>query len=141
MSAINSLIASTDTNATAEKSKGLKTEDFLKIMIEELQHQDPFEPMSSKDLVVQIGQIQGIQSSMELTATLKDLSLNQKLAAAGSILGKLVSGNEGQIEVSGLVTAVKVEGDKVFLELDSGERLSIDNVLQIQDADAETLAN
>ncbi len=30
--------------------------------------------------------------------------------------------------------AVKVENDKVFLELDSGQRLSMDNVISVQNA-------
>ncbi len=113
---------------------GMKAEDFLSIMVKELQQQDPFEPTSSKDLINQIGQVSSIQSNMELIQTLKDLSLNQKLSAASSLLGKLILGrSEDGDEVNGVVTAVKREGDKIYIELDSGQRLSIDDVLQVFD--------
>jgi len=111
---------------------GMKAEDFLSIMVKELQQQDPFEPTSSKDLINQIGQVSNIQSSMELIQTLKELSLNQKLSAASTLLGKMILGrSEDGDEVNGLVTAVKREGDNIYIELDSGQRLSIDNVLQV----------
>ncbi|NLX05738.1 MAG: hypothetical protein GXY33_11400 [Phycisphaerae bacterium] len=133
--------ANAATGTATTGSKGMKIEDFLKIMIQELQQQDPFEPMSSKDLVNQVGQIQNIQSTMSLSETLENLSLNQSLSAASSMIGKVVVGLDGSAnEVSGVVTAVKVEDRKVHLELDSGQRLSMDNVIQVngQTATGET---
>ncbi len=129
--------ASNNKNMNSGQTKGLggmKAEDFLSIMVKELQQQDPFEPTSSKDLINQVGQVSSIQSNMELIQTLKELSLNQQLSAASSLLGKLVLGrNEDGDEVNGIVTGVKREGDKIYIELDSGQQLSIDNVLQVFD--------
>ena len=129
--------ASNNKNMNSGQIKGLggmKAEDFLSIMVKELQQQDPFEPTSSKDLINQVGQVSSIQSNMELIQTLKELSLNQQLSAASSLLGKLVLGrNEDGDEVNGIVTGVKREGDKIYIELDSGQQLSIDNVLQVFD--------
>jgi len=117
---------------TVKGTKGMKPEDFLKIMIKELQQQDPFEPISSKDLLDQVGQIREIQGSMDLTAALKDLTVYQKLAAGGSMLGKLVEGIDSTGEnVEGLVLSVRIEDEKVYLELDSGRRLLLDNVVKV----------
>ncbi len=118
---------------------GMKAEDFLSIMVKELQQQDPFEPTSSKDLINQIGQVSSIQSNMELIQTLKELSLNQKLSAASTLLGKLILGrSEDGDEISGIATAVKREGDKIYVELDSGQRLAVDDVLQVFDKSEDT---
>ncbi len=123
---------STSTVNSSSSAKTIDPQEFMKIMIKELEQQDPFEPASSKDLVNQVAQIQSIQGNMTLTATLKDLSLSQKLASAGNMIGKLVTGkdNDGN-DVTGLVTSVKREGDKVYLELDTGRQLSVENVLTI----------
>jgi flagellar basal-body rod modification protein FlgD len=123
-----------NTSTVPSKFNDLKAEDFMNIMLKELQQQDPFEPVSSKDLVSQMGQISSIQSNMQLSSTLKDLAINQKLSVAGTLLGKEVTGLNGNGDkVNGIVTAVKREGDKVFLELDSGERMSVDNVTAMVD--------
>ncbi len=128
----NSTTGGTNGSHQIKGLNGMKAEDFLSIMVKELQQQDPFAPTSSKDLINQIGQVSNIQSSMELIHTLKDLSLNQKLSAASTLLGKMILGrSEDGDEVSGLVTAVKREGNNIYIELDSGQRLSIDNVLQV----------
>ncbi len=123
------------TSSTAGSSKSplsMKPEDFLSIMIKELQQQDPFNPTSSKDLIDQVGQVSNIQSSMELTKTLRDLSTSQKLTSASNMLGKVVLGKTKDGDnVSGLVTAVSKEGDDVYLELDSGEKLPINNVTDV----------
>jgi len=116
----------------AKKLNEIQVDDFMKIMVKELQQQDPFEPMSSSDLLNQIGQIRDIQSALELQTTLKELAANQKLAAATTMLGKLILGiNADGDQLSGLVTAVKLEGDTVFLELDSGARINLDNVIEV----------
>lgn len=120
-----------------KKSNEIQVDDFMTIMIKELQQQDPFEPMSSKDLLNQIGQMQNIKSAIDLQDTLEKLAGGQKLAAAGNLMGKLVLGLDADGErVSGLVTAIKLEGDGVFLELDSGERVEIDDVLEVSNGAA-----
>lgn len=122
----------------ARQLNEMKVEDFMKIMIKELRQQDPFEPVSSKDLLQQIGQLRDMQSAMELHDTLEALSGNQKLGAASSMLGKLVVGHseDGEI-VEGMVTSIKREGDKIFLELDSGQRLDLDDVIEVYGKDAD----
>ena len=60
--------------------------------------------------------------------------LQNQIASAGGLIGKFVTGLDGLNDsVDGLVTAVRVEGDDVFLELDTGKKLSVDRVTQIFD--------
>jgi flagellar basal-body rod modification protein FlgD len=130
---LNGSTGTTSTTTTASsKMNTIKPEEFLKIMIQEMQQQDPFEPVSSKDLVNQVAQVRDIQSSMDLQATLKDLAISQKLAGAGTMIGKNVTGKTDQgEEVTGVVASVVREGDNVFLELSGGQRLAIGNVLKV----------
>ena len=117
---------------TKSKVSEIKPEDFLKIMLAELQQQDPFEPVTSKDLIAQVGQVKDIQSSMDLSTTLKDLAVSQKLSAAGTLLGKEITGlNSDGDKISGLVSSITREGNTIYLELDSGQRLEVGNVLTV----------
>ena len=70
---------------------GLTSEDFVKILIAQLQNQDPTNPMDSDQLLSQISQMRGLQSSLELSASLKSLTLSQQLTSATSFLGKQVT--------------------------------------------------
>jgi len=129
----------TGTPTRSSKLNSIKPEEFLKIMIQEMQQQDPFEPVSSKDLVNQVAQVRDIQSSLELPQTLKDLAISQKLSSAGAMIGKQVIGKDNDgYDVAGTVTAVKREGDNVFLELDNGQRLAIGNVTSVVNPPAAT---
>jgi len=139
MSSISTLTSVTGASGSvAKKTKGINAEDFMKIMIKELQQQDPTEPVSSKDLLTQISQISNLQSATELSQTLKDLAASQKLGSASSLLGKVVHGvtSEGK-DLSGMVTGVKLENDNVYLELDSGEQMDMNYVTEVYGKDAD----
>jgi flagellar basal-body rod modification protein FlgD len=125
------------------KSKNfeLKTEDFIKMMITQLQNQDPMEPAKNQELLAQMSQIGQLQSATTLQESLKAMVMQQNIAGAGNLIGKMVQGmNEVGASISGLVNSVRVEKDGVFLELDNGQRLALTRVQNITQATPETLA-
>lgn len=124
-------------NMVKSSKKELKTEDFIKMMITQLQNQDPMEPAKNQELLAQMSQIGQLQSATSLQATLKSFSAQSQIASAGSMIGKAVAGNdENNDQVTGIVAAVRVEKDKVYLELDSGKTLPLSNVTGVAPATA-----
>ncbi len=116
------------------KSKGmeLKTEDFIKMMITQLQNQDPLEPAKNQDLLAQMSQIGQLQSSTSLQESLKGMVLQNQIGSASALIGKTVQGLDGQDDpVTGLVNSVKVGADGVSLELDNGKSPMLSRVTQI----------
>lgn len=119
-------------NQLKPKGFGLKTEDFIKMMITQLQNQDPLEPAKNQELLAQMSQIGQLQSQTLLQESIQGMVLQQSLGSAGNLIGKLVAGTDDQGEQTvGLVSSVRVEGGQVFLELDSGKRLSLARVTQV----------
>ncbi|MBC8109381.1 MAG: flagellar hook capping protein [Anaerolineae bacterium] len=120
------------TNQMPKKSFALKTEDFIKMMITQLQNQDPMEPAKNQELLAQMSQIGQLQSQTTLTDSLKSMVLQNNLGAAGNLIGKSVqgTGDRGE-EVTGLVNSVRVQEGSVFLELDSGKSLELTKVMNI----------
>ena len=117
----------------------LNTDDFIKMMLTQLQNQDPLEPAKNQELLAQMSQIGQLQTATQLQNTLKGLTLQNQLGSAGNLIGKLVQGLDSNNEnVSGLVSSVRVENNQVFLELDSGKTLSMGNVTSIAAAPANT---
>ena len=114
------------------KSLELKTEDFIKMMITQLQNQDPLEPAKNQELLAQMSQIGQLQSSTSLQESLKGMVLQNQIGAAAGLIGKTVQGMDAQNEaVTGLVNSVKVASDGVSLELDNGKTLELSRVTSI----------
>ncbi len=133
--------ATTPPNAIKSKNFELKAEDFIKMMITQLQHQDPMEPAKNEELLAQMSQIGQLQSSTMMQESLKGLVMQNQIGSAGNLIGKTVQGLDDKNEpINGIVNSVRVEGDKLFLELDSGKRLSMERVTGIATAPLATAA-
>ena len=77
----------------------------------------------------QIGQL---QSSTNLTQSLKGMVLQNQIGSAAGMIGKQVEGMDADNQtVSGLVTSVRVLDDGVTLELDNGQALALDRITKI----------
>ena len=70
-------------------------DDFMTLLITQLQYQDPTEPMTNDEILSQVSQMQSMQASIELTDTLEGLSNGQSLASASSLIGQRVVGRRG----------------------------------------------
>ena len=124
--------ASGGNQVKSSKGLGLKTEDFIKMMITQLQNQDPLEPAKNEELLAQMSQIGQLESSTQLQNSLKTLVLQNNLSSAGNMIGKMVQGlNERGEPIKGLVNSVKVVDGSVTLELDNGKALNLSNVTAI----------
>ena len=122
----------TGTRAPSKRNFQLQTEDFIKMMVTQLQNQDPLEPAKNQELLAQMSQIGQLQSATSLQESLKGMVLQNQIGAASGLIGKTVQGLDGQDEpVSGLVNSVKVGSDGVSLELDNGKTLLLSRVTQI----------
>ncbi len=111
----------------------LDTGDFLKLIVAELQNQDPMNPTDTADMLNQFNQIREISSNDKLSETLEGVLLGQNIATGSSLIGKLVEGmtSEGE-KIIGQVDAVTVHDNEPNL-LVSGNYITMNNILQIID--------
>jgi flagellar basal-body rod modification protein FlgD len=92
--------------------KDLDINQFLQLMVSELTHQDPLNPMDNTQLVQQIGELRAVAASDQLTSTLQAVQTQQSLTTASSLIGKQVTAlTTDNQNVSGKVTSVSVEVD------------------------------
>jgi flagellar basal-body rod modification protein FlgD len=110
---------------------GLTSDDFLKMLITQLQYQDPTNPMDSDQLLNQISQMQALQSNLSLSDSIKSLTLNQQLTSATSFLGKLVTGTDANNQqVSGTVSKVVVDKGTTYLGVGDSQ-IAMGNVTNV----------
>jgi flagellar basal-body rod modification protein FlgD len=87
-------------------SQNLGKDDFIKILITQLSHQDPTAPMEDKEFIAQMAQFSSLE---QMTNMAQDFSRLSGLLASGEAtgaLGKSVEIVEGDRTVSGVVKAV-----------------------------------
>ena len=134
MQAINpvSLAALGTSTPAAREPTTLNQQDFFKIMIAELTHQDPLEPMENSDFLQQVAQMQSLETMTRLSEGIEALLLGQQVSSAGALIGKVATGVDavhGPIE--GVVDRVLINGDEVVLGI-GDKTLSLSGVSEIQ---------
>ena len=132
-------------NPYSDAMQDLSMDEFLKMMIAELQNQDPLEPMDNGQILEQIGQIREITSSDKLTSTLEAAFLGQNMATASSLMGQwLVAMSEDNNEVlaAGQVTQISMANGIPKLHVGGNKPpLALEDISQIQSVDdAQALA-
>ena len=133
----NAIVSSTQPAAGVNRFAELNSTDFIRVLMTELQNQDPFEPQDSAALLEQLSSIRNIESQLSLQETLEDLVLQNQIAGAGNLIGHYVEGlNDSNDRIAGEVTAVRVVDKQVILELDSGQALMLKQVSSITAAEA-----
>jgi flagellar basal-body rod modification protein FlgD len=126
-------VRSTNSPNQVKSSKAaLKTEDFIKMMITQLQQQDPLEPAKNEQLLAQMSQIGQLQTATQLQDSLKGMVLQNQIGSAATLIGKTVQGlDANDAPVTGLVTSVRVQDNGVSLELDNGQKLDLGRITTI----------
>jgi flagellar basal-body rod modification protein FlgD len=88
-------------------------DDFMKLLIAQLQNQDPMKPTDDTQFIAQLAQFSSLEATNKMNDTLEELAGAQLLGQAASMIGKQVSAKlEDGTTVSGTVTAVHMIDSK-----------------------------
>ena len=106
----------------------LGMEDFLKLMIAELQNQDPLNPMDNSELVGQISQMRTITATDKMTETLDSVLLGQNISSATNLIGAEIDAiSDDQQKITGVVERVSVADGQPKLHLDLNPKATVDD--------------
>lgn len=112
----------------------LGKDDFLKLLITQLQYQDPTAPMEDKEFVAQMAQFSTLD---QMTSMANDFSrIKEMLSAseASSVLGKKVELLDDNAVVQGTVRAVTRDGTPPKVMVD-GTYYQWENVVKVYEDD------
>ncbi len=132
VSPVSSSTSSSSSSSTSSTS-GTGTIDyngFLKLLITELQNQDPTQPTDSTQYVSQLASYSIVGQNIQTNAKLDNLLATTTLSQGEEALGKTATSSDGT--TTGTVTAVTVNssGD-LTATLDTGTTLKLDSTVTI----------
>ena len=124
----------------------LDMDEFLKLMIAELQNQDPLDPTKNSEMLQQIGQIREIGATDQLRSSLDSMQQSQGISTASSMIGKQVQAltDDGYV-LFGVVKSVQLAPNddgtrELTLKVDTGEQtvdVEMDDIFQILPANTQ----
>lgn len=98
-------------------------DSFLKLLIAQIQNQDPLEPTASSDYVAQLATFSQVEKSVQMNERMSELLATSRLQQAESLLGRTVTSADGS--ASGLVSAVRIAGAEVVVTLAGGNQIVV----------------
>lgn len=106
--------------------------DFLKLLVEQLKHQDPLDPVKQTDFTAQLAQFSTLDGITKLNQNSADQLLLQQLGQGANLVGKTISyvKNGNPRPLQGVVGAVTVDNGKLKLNVGS-DTITIDQVRSI----------
>ena len=135
---------STQTQAvkTSNPKGQLKVEDFINMMVTQLQNQDPMDPAKSDQLLSQMSEIGQLQSQQSLQTSLTTLVQQNNIGSASNLIGKTVDGLDSTSgsKITGKVQSVLVQSGNVVLKLDSGVTLPMSQISSITQPESDIAA-
>jgi flagellar basal-body rod modification protein FlgD len=131
--------SNSSSGSSASNPYNLTPENFIQLMVTQLQNQDPTQPTSDSDLLSQMSEIGQLESSTQLQTTMTSVTLQTQVGSASALIGKNVSGVDSNNNTnSGTVTSVSVAGGSVSLNLDNGDTMPLTGLATINGSTTAT---
>jgi len=111
--------------ATDTAKASLDYNAFLKLLLAQMQNQDPLKPMDSTEYVSQLATFSNVEQGLKMNTKLDQLLVLSKLAQAGSAVGSTITSSDGT--TSGTVKSVKVDEAGAIAILSDGKQVKIES--------------
>ncbi|MES2933116.1 MAG: flagellar hook capping FlgD N-terminal domain-containing protein [Pseudomonadota bacterium] len=102
-------------NSAANSQAHINQQDFLKILLSQLNAQNPLKPMDNTAFVAQLAQFSQLAQTQEMSSSIKQLLAVQTATQSVGLLGRTVSVLTGATLTTGQVTDISVMGDAPVL--------------------------
>ncbi|MEQ6375329.1 flagellar hook assembly protein FlgD [Bacillaceae bacterium S4-13-58] len=123
------------TNGSSGSTLG--KDDFLKLLMAQLQNQDPLNPMEDKEFISQMTTFSSLEQMMSMRQAIEKMADNQQInpiVQYSSFIGKEVDYqdiDESQEIITSKVTSVYKIGNGVELELENGSRITPEQITRV----------
>ncbi len=114
----------------------LDKDAFLKLLVTELRHQDPTQPMENKEFISQMAQFSALEQMTNVNKSIKILSKSSRSGEAYSLLGKDIKAFDPLTgkKIEGIVKGIFYKGDDIRLVV-NGREIGLDDINAVYTSD------
>ncbi len=116
-------------NSSAANKASVDYNSFLKLLVTQMQNQDPTQPMDATQYVSQLATFSNVEQAVQMNSKLEMLIANTSLTQAEGWIGRTLTSADGS--VSGVVKSVTIQSNGMLAELESGKTLLIGQGVKI----------
>lgn len=127
---IQQIIDETAASNTSKRNTGqLGKDEFLSLLVTQLQYQDPLNPQEDKEFIAQMAQFSALEQMQNLNSS---YSATQAFSLIGkNITANLKDGSSGSVRlVQGEVTSVRMQGSKAFVVVNNQD-IPVEDVTEV----------
>ena len=119
-------------NPARAASSALDSGQFMQILMAQLTHQNPLEPMNNAEMMTQFSQLNSLQELRDIHVAVDKLSSSNQVLYLASLIGKTVKVNrpDGNF-LEGVVEEVITEKDNLQLRIGT-EEVSVNDIIEIK---------
>ncbi|MCM3160505.1 flagellar hook assembly protein FlgD [Metabacillus litoralis] len=129
-----SLLLSNNTK-TRSSGSNLGKDEFLKILMTQLQNQDPLNPMEDKEFISQMANFSSLEQITNMNSLMQKFLDSQtksdSILKYSEMIGKSIEWSDSGAEQTGVVKAIKQKNNSIILELDNGKEITSDLITKI----------
>jgi flagellar basal-body rod modification protein FlgD len=109
----------TGASAPSNPNATLGKDDFLKLLVAQLQHQDPMSPMDDKDFMGQMAQFSSLEQITNMSSALQRMDYSNQLSQSVGLIGRTVTyAQEDGTLASGVASSVSTdENDAITIKI------------------------
>jgi flagellar basal-body rod modification protein FlgD len=129
----NIIAQSSSKKPTNGAPKTLGKDDFMKILMTQLQHQDPSKPLEDREFIAQMAQFTSLEQLSNMNTEMK--AIRQTMGLSPAFIGKQISwsvldsvGNK--VVKSGVVDALTFKSGIQYASV-KGEEVSLDQIVKV----------
>lgn len=135
VSSVSSINYVTSENSSSQSGYTVDTQTFFKLLVAQMQYQDPLEPQSNSEFLSELAQMTAQEQMQSINGS---LSVSKAISMVGkAIYAEVLNANTGITECyEGIVDSVVMKSGTAYVVV-SGYAIPIDKVLAVGDASSE----
>jgi flagellar basal-body rod modification protein FlgD len=111
-------VASKKTDDKAADKVALGKDDFLKLLVAQLQHQDPMQPTDNAEYMGQLAQFSTLEQITNVGKEMERLRTSSQVDQAVALIGKNIGYlTEDDVIANGVVDAVSIDDGEIHLKV------------------------
>nr|WP_307555425.1 MULTISPECIES: flagellar hook capping FlgD N-terminal domain-containing protein [unclassified Paenibacillus] len=126
--------AGKNTKSKDKDNNTLGKDDFLKILITQLQNQDPTQPLQDKEFIAQMAQFTSVEQLTNMAGEMK--LMRQSLGFVSGLIGKSITWTDidssgASVEKSGVIDSITFKDGNQYANV-KGVEISLDKLKKIE---------